>query len=37
MDHSQAIITLIVLAVVAFLFVTELIPLAVTAIGASVA
>ncbi|MDT3663868.1 MAG: SLC13 family permease [Anaerobiospirillum sp.] len=37
MDHSQAIITLVVLAVVAFLFVTELIPLAVTAIGASVA
>ena len=37
MDHTQAIITLIVLAVVAFLFVTELIPLAVTAIGASVA
>lgn len=37
MDYSQAIITLIVLAVVAFLFVTELIPLAVTAIGASVA
>ncbi len=36
MDHSQAIITLVVLAVVAFLFVTELIPLAVTAIGASV-
>lgn len=37
MDHSQAIITLVVLAVVAFLFITELIPLAVTAIGASVA
>ena len=37
MDHSQAIITLVVLAVVAFLLVTELIPLAVTAIGASVA
>ena len=36
MYHSQAIITLVVLAVVAFLFVTELIPLAVTAIGASV-
>lgn len=37
MDHSQAIMTLVVLGVVAFLFVTELIPLAVTAIGASVA
>lgn len=37
MDHSQAIITLVVLGVVAFLFVTELIPLAVTAMGASVA
>lgn len=36
MDHSQAIITLVVLAVVAFLFITELIPLAVTAMGASV-
>ena len=37
MDHSAAIITLSVLAVVAFLFVTELIPLAVTAMGATVA
>lgn len=37
MDHSAAIITLVVLAVVAFLFVTELIPLAVTAMGATVA
>lgn len=34
---DPAIVTLIVLAVVAFLFVTELIPLAVTAMGASVA
>ena len=37
MDHSQALITLVVLGVVAFLFVTQLIPLAVTAMGASVA
>lgn len=37
MDHSSAIVTLIVLAVVAFLFITELIPLAVTAMGATVA
>ena len=37
MDQSAAIITLEVLAVVAILFVTELIPLAVTAIGATVA
>lgn len=34
---DPAIITLIVLAVVAFLFVTEIIPLAVTAMGATVA
>lgn len=36
MDHSQAITTLVVLAIVAFLFVTELIPLAVTAMGSCV-
>lgn len=34
---SPAVITLCVLAVAAFFFVTELIPLAVTAIGASIA
>lgn len=34
---DPATITLTVLAIVAFLFVTELIPLAVTAIGASLA
>lgn len=37
MNGSRAVLTLIVLGVAAFFFVTELIPLAVTAMGASIA